>query len=89
MPVIPRKSGVFSEKPVSNKQPLSNLTRSLSRRSGVPAAERDESPTATDEVARTALPIRLFRAKETLAVKTGDLRGALEGGWALTRSCAG
>jgi hypothetical protein len=30
-----------------------------------------------------------FNRKESLAVKTGDVRGAVERGVALTRSCAG
>jgi hypothetical protein len=50
--------------------------------------KQNEGKDVADEAAGSGTTTR-FNRKESLAVKTGDLRGALKRGLALTRSCTG
>ena len=59
------------------------------RRAEAPGINPDEGVDVADEAASRGSTTTRFNRKESLAVKTGDVRGALERGLALTRSCTG
>ena len=82
-----RQNGTRPGLQTTSQQPFSD--RNLPHRPAASRFNRDERQGVEDEEAAKELSQTTWGGKQSLAEKTGELRGAIEGGVALTRSCAG
>src|SRR5216684_4115191 len=82
---FPQSSGAYPGDSTTPQQPL--CSRDLPNRTEALRMRRGESLGGADEEAGRGPTTTRSDGKESLAVKTGEIRGAVKRGLALTRSC--